>query len=321
LLILLFSQFSNSQSIKLLTDSHPASFRGLSVVSTNLLWVSGSNGTVGRSEDAGNTWKWISVQGYEKTDFRDIEAFDKNTAIIMGIAEPPILLRTTDGGISWQKVFEDDTKGMFLDALDFKDRNHGTVIGDPLNNHFFIANTSDGGKSWNVPKSKPSADSGEACFASSGTNIRKMGKTKSVFVSGGQTTHLFRNDKKIALPLTHGKQSTGANSIAGNQKTMVIVGGDFTKKDKTDSNCVITFDAGNTFQSPQKGPTGYRSCVEFLGKKTWITCGLNGVDISFDDGVNWKNISHESFHVCRKANKGNSVYLAGANGRVAMLSE
>ncbi len=71
--------------------------------------------------------------------------------------------------------------------------------------------------------------------------------------------------------------------------------------------------------SPKVPPSGYRSCVEYLQKDKWITCGLNGVDISEDNGMNWKTISKESFHVCRKAKKGNAVYFAGNGGRVASL--
>lgn len=321
LLIFLFSQFAHAQSIKILTDSLSASFRGLSVVSNDLLWVSGSNGTVGRSKDGGSTWKWISVKGYENTDFRDIEAFDKNTAVIMGIADPAVILRTINGGDSWQKVFEDSSAGMFLDAMDFKNQKNGIVIGDPIKNHFFVATTSDGGKSWQRVSEAiaPVANKAEACFAASGTNIRICRKNFTVFVTGGQSSYLFINNNKIEIPLTHGKQTTGANSIAVSRQTMVIVGGDFADKEKTDSNCILTFDGGHSFQKPLKPPTGYRSCVEFLGKERWITCGLNGVDISSDNGVNWKNISKESFHVCRKAKKGNRVYLAGANGRIALV--
>jgi hypothetical protein len=37
--------------------------------------------------------------------------------------------------------------------------------------------------------------------------------------------------------------------------------------------------------------------------------GLSGVDISMDNGNHWNAISNQSFHVCRKAKKGNAVYF------------
>jgi hypothetical protein len=50
-----------------------------------------------------------------------------------------------------------------------------------------------------------------------------------------------------------------------------------------------------------------------------VTCGTSGVDVSGDGGLNWKLISNESFHVCAKAKKGNAVFLAGKDGRIAKL--
>ena len=311
-----------AQKIEMLTDSGNASFRGLSVVDDYVVWVSGSSGTVGNSVDAGKTWTWMKVKGFEKIDFRDIEAFDKNTALIMGVTEPAQILRTEDGGQTWKVVFEDGAQGMFLDAMDFWDLQNGIVIGDPINGHFFIGKTFDGGKTWSeLPQqNRPMADSGEACFASSGTNIRMLNKTEAVFASGGLSSHVFIHDKKISIPILQGKESTGANSIAvKNKKTMIVVGGDFMKKDDTEKNCVITTNGGATWISPKTSPTGYRSCVEYLSKNKWISCGLNGVDLSNDNGMNWKNISKESFHVCRKAKKGNDVYFAGNGGRVGKL--
>jgi photosystem II stability/assembly factor-like uncharacterized protein len=240
----------------------------------------------------------------------------------MGISEPAYILRTTDGGENWNVVFENNTKGMFLDAMEFWNIQSGIVIGDPINNRFFIGRTFDGGKTWRgIPDQyKPVADSGEACFASSGTNIRKLDKKEAVFVSGGLTSHVFIRDKRIPIPILQGKESTGANSIAvKDKKTMIVVGGDFMRKDDAVRNCVITTDGGTTWVSPKTPPSGYRSCVEYLHKNTWITCGLNGVDISNDNGMNWTNISKESFHVCRKAKKGNAVYFAGNDGKIGKL--
>ena len=319
---LLSSLFGRAQTVRLLTTGTKASIRGLSVVDDKTIWVSGSNGTVGRSLDSGATWRWMTVKGFEKTDFRDIEGFDKTTAVIMGIAEPAYMLRTTNGGDSWQVVFENKTKGMFLDAMEFWNEQAGIVIGDPINGHFFIARTFDGGQTWQgIPeKISPVADSGEACFASSGTNIRKLTNKEAVFITGGLVSNVHIRDSKKRLPLVDGKESTGANSIAvKNKKTWMVVGGDFNSKDDATKNTVITVDAGKTWKSPIAPPTGYRSCIEYLKKKQWITCGLNGVDISNDDGNTFSNISKEGFHVVRKAKKGKAVYFAGGGGRIGKL--
>ncbi|MEO8569352.1 MAG: oxidoreductase [Ginsengibacter sp.] len=311
-----------AQQIKILHSGTDISLRGLSVVNDRTIWVSGSNGTVGKSLDSGNTWKWIQVKGFEKTDFRDIEAFDETQAVIMGVGEPAYILRTIDGGENWKIVYENKTKGMFLDAMEFWNIQSGIVLGDPVDGKFFIARTFNGGDTWRtIPeKNYPVADSGEACFAASGTNIRKFGNDAACFVTGGLHSRLFIRDKKIDLPILQGKETTGANSIAlKNKKLFIVVGGDFNNPDSSFKNCVITKDAGKTWTYPSIPPHGYRSCVEYLGKNKWITCGINGVDISNNDGDTWTLTSKESFHVCRKAKNGNSVFFAGGKGNVGKL--
>jgi hypothetical protein len=314
---------TKGQQIKIVNTGTKTSLRGLSVVSDKVIWVSGSNGTVGKSIDSGKTWKWMIVKGFEKNDFRDIEAFDQSIAVIMGVDAPAYILRTIDGGETWKLVFENKTKGMFLDAMEFWNEQSGIVIGDPINGRFFIARTFNGGDTWqNIPeKNYPVADSGEACFASSGTNIRKLGNDAAVFVSGGLHSNIFIKDKKISLPIVQGKESTGANSLAiKNKKIFIVVGGDFTKSDSTYRNCVISNDGGTTWTYPSTPPHGYRSCVEYIEKKEWISCGLNGVDISNDDGYTWTGIAKESFNACRKAKSGKSVFFAGGKGLIGKLS-
>jgi len=76
---------------------------------------------------------------------------------------------------------------------------------------------------------------------------------------------------------------------------------------------------GKTWKIPKIPPHGYRSCVEYLDPKVLVSCGLNGVDYSVDNANTWKWISKESFHVCRIAKIGKTVYLAGNNGKVGKL--
>ncbi|HAN65096.1 MAG TPA: oxidoreductase [Chitinophagaceae bacterium] len=318
-LLLTIGTASQAQQVQVLTKGTPSSIRGLSVVNDDVVWVSGSAGKVGRSIDGGLHWEWHTVRGYEKTEFRDIEAFDDQTALIMGIGEPAYILRTTDGGQNWQLVYKNDKKGMFLDAMEFWNEQSGIVIGDPIDGRFFIARTFDNGVSWNeIPEpNKPQAIQGEACFASSGTNVRAVQKSEAVFVSGGLQSFLHIRDQKIKIPLMEGRESTGANSFAFKHPyTYMVVGGDFNQRDSIGGNCAITRDRGKSWEIPAVPPHGYRSCVEHIGKKEWLTCGLNGVDYSYDDGLSFSLISQEGFHVCRKAKKGNAVFLAGGNGKI-----
>lgn len=312
----------SAQTIQLLDSAKTPSIRGLSVVNDNIVWVSGANGMIGRSIDGGATFKWTKVDGFAKTDFRDIEAFDTNTAIIMGIDTPGVILKTIDGGISWKIVFMDKRPGMFLDAMEFFNEKSGVVIGDPINGKIFMAVTVDGGDNWRTMPEQlvPAAEKGEAMFASSGTNIRSVGKNELLFITGGTYSRIFIRNDKILLPIIQGKETTGANSLAvWDKKTFAVVGGDFMNAASTEKNCVLTKNAGKTFNVPATPPFGYRSCVEYLSKSKLITCGITGVDVSEDGGNNWRTISATGFHVVRKAKKGKAVFLAGAKGRVAKL--
>ena len=324
-------------SISLLGSSIKVSIRGLSVVNDNIFWASGSGGMVAKSTDGGKNIEWTQVPGFEKRDFRDIEAFDQNTAIIMAVDQPAIILKTTDGGKNWKKVFEDTTTGMFLDAMHFEKVDGklvGMVVGDPIKNKIFYAKTFDGGDSWIKPSKKelkyvPTVPAGEAMFASSGTNIAITNFSSGspwLVVTGGTKSRLkdFLNHSfNDSLPLLQGFSSAGANSIAFNNKIQkgVIVGGDFAHDTISRFNCIlVAFENGNrTYTTPIVNPHGYRSCVVYLDNETLITCGTSGIDISNDGGIHWEQVSKESFHVVQKAKNGRTVYLAGGRGRIAKL--
>ena len=329
---LLFSFFCFAQkdipAISVIAQGKNTSLRGLSVVNDQVVWVSGSNGMIGKSNNGGKDFKWMVVKGFEKNDFRDIEAFDAATAIIMSVGEPGYILRTTDAGESWTVVYENKTKGIFMDAMEFWNRQAGIVIGDPIDGKFFIARTFDNGLTWKeIPDQfKPVADSAEACFAASGTNIRALDHDEAIFITGGSTSHVYIRNDKIKLPLLQGKETTGANSIAvwnryklNGGKNLVVVGGDFSADTARNGVCAYSNNRGKTWKLSKVQPNGYRSCVEFLGEKYLITCGLNGVDFSSDGANTWKSISQEGFHVVKIARLGSAVFLAGKDGKVGKL--
>ncbi len=338
-LFILFLATSYSQkelNIQILTTGTNTSLRGMSVPTETVVWVSGSNGTVGKSTDGGKTWRWLIVTGYEKRDFRDIEAFDSSTAIIMAVDNPAYILKTVDGGTTWKKVFEKNTNGMFLDAMDFKNDKEGICIGDPLpigrdgRRFFYVIRTYDGGNSWlEIPAEQlaPAAN-GEAIFAASGTNISflKHPDFDYAFVTGGMVSNLImigRNNKPnkvVYIPVVQKKESAGTFSMAViGRKKIYCIGGDYKIPANDLDNFSFTLANGNNWKAPlRSGPTGYRSCISIIKNKTMVACGTTGVDFAKNGEKEWRKISSESFNVCIVTPRG-KVYLAGERGKIGRL--
>jgi hypothetical protein len=319
------------QRIEILTSGKPVSLRGLSVVNDEILWVSGSAGSVGLSTDGGKNWKWIQVPRYEKTDFRDIEAFNDHEAVIMGITEPAVILKTTDGGRNWTTVFEDSSRDVFLDALAFSG-DLGIVIGDPIQHKMVLAVSENRGGSWNrisaseATGKNSKADSlgtGETFFAASGSNFQPLPGDEWAGVTGGKkSTLLLSSGEYYTLLMNQGGETTGANSIAinpANSNEAFVVGGDFSHDSSRYMNALHIQLDPFVQTAPQTAPHGYRSCVEYLDNNRLVCCGTSGVDFSEDGGINWKLISGKSFHVCRRSGSGRTIFLAGAHGSIARL--
>jgi photosystem II stability/assembly factor-like uncharacterized protein len=298
------------------------SFRGLSVPSDNVIWVSGTKGTVGRSTDAGKTWEFIAVPNMQTRDFRDIHAFDAMNAIVLSVDSPGYLLKTVDGGKTWKTIFTDTSKGVFFDAMDFNSKRKGVMVGDPINNQPYILEIDFDNEKIEREKTKLTFSDGEAFFAASGTNIQMLKKNGDDFlmVTGGKASRFGNDDKLTSVPITQGKETSGANSIAiRDKKNMIIAGGDFGDEKNSTANCFYTMDGGKTWIAPNTAPVGYKSCVIYITKEKLVACGTTGVDVSEDGGKNWRQISKTSFQTVQKAAEGNAVYLSGPRGRIAKL--
>src|SRR5476651_2179389 len=115
---LLINNIIKAQIITLVCQNKQTNIRGLSVVDEKIAWVSGSNGYIGITDDGGKNWIWQRVKGFEKSDFRDIEAFSDKDAIIMSSGTPALILKTTDGGLNWQLKYHNDDEAYFFDAID-----------------------------------------------------------------------------------------------------------------------------------------------------------------------------------------------------------
>ena len=322
LVILFCQQLVAQTSIKILTEKKGVSIRGLAVPLNNVIWASGSKGSIAKSVNGGESFEWSQVKGFETRDFRAIHAWDENEALIVAVAAPAVILKTIDGGKNWTKVYENADTSMFLDAIAFKDKHTGYVIGDPINDTLFLLETKDRGAHWNkVPSSfwKSKLKEGEAFFASSNSNIGFMNKT-TAFVSGGKTSRIWMDGTAIPLPIMQGGKSTGANSLAVSPDAnhFIIVGGDFMKDTiATNTACAfIKIDNAFRLNPAFTMPHGYRSSAEFIDNDMVVACGTSGVDYSSNRGKTWEFISNQSFHVVKHQPNSKAVFLAGSGGRI-----
>src|SRR5207247_9922675 len=88
-----------------------AHLRGVSAVSATVAWSSGytaTDGVVLRTTDRGATWQDVSPPDSAGLQFRDIEAFDADNAVLMSLGAAPTdfrIYRTSDGGQTWTITF------------------------------------------------------------------------------------------------------------------------------------------------------------------------------------------------------------------------
>lgn len=337
---LLFNSFSFSQSynLEMLSSSKPTNLRGLSVVDSLTIWTCGSNGYIGKSIDGGFTWDWVNPITYEKSDFRDIHAFDAKNVVAMVAGTPALILRTTDGGITWAEAFRSDDKRVFLDALDFWNDTKGVCIGDWINNKPYNLNTFDGGKTWQLQEYDDDfEDESAAYFAASGTCLRMLAYEGDsgflVVTSIAKKNVLVLFDKlkgggfemdPYDIPYETKEPSEGLFSLCIDLKNEVIwvVGGDYAKPN-------IGFSAyydpdEDDFKAPKSQVNGYRSCVELFSYNNTnmvLACGPNGADVSTSniETADWKTISQLPLNTAKKSRIGNTVFLCGKQGTIYKL--
>ena len=190
LLALIIITISANAQWQLQTSNTTADLRGIHSIGKGVAWASGTNGTVLRTEDGGYVWQSCSIPpNAEHLDFRGIQAFDANTAIVMSSGKGDLsrLYKTTDGCHSWKLLFTNPDPDGFWDALVLnRFAKDGELLGDPVNGKFAFWETEDKGNSWQRPKTG-GLDSltDEGAFAASNSSLFLNEEFATGFVTGG----------------------------------------------------------------------------------------------------------------------------------------
>ncbi len=257
-----------------------ADLRGIHSIGNGIVWASGTNGTVLRTTDDGDHWQLCATpSGAEALDFRGIQGFDANAAIVMSSGKGDLsrLYKTTDACHTWKLVFTNPDKDGFWDALRFSrlgptglSETSGVLIGDPVGGIFSVFLTSDSGETWrrwgrgglgwkgNCGERQPKASKDEALFAASNESVFHFFSSNFLFVTGGRSgarlvySDLYDFDgppcwttfSSVRLPLARASSSAGAFAVAAKNSTyfplrLMVVGGDYTKPDESSGNAAF----------------------------------------------------------------------------------
>ena len=343
-----------------LQDSHTtAGLRGIHNVGGGVAWASGTNGTILRTTDDGVTWqRCITPPEADKLDFRGIQAFDENKAIVMSSGKGDLsrLYKTRDGCRTWNLVSTNSDPEGFWDAVQFQHADfglfsmpgNGILIGDPLQKAFDVHVTmnipsakppSAEGETWFIydPKCFPS-QSDEAIFAASNSSLIVFGQSRFMFGTGGKSGARVISSgllvggvsgdvaTAVDVPMAHGSASAGIFSLfAMNRQNIVAVGGDYLQSNESAGTAAFTKDGGKHWTASKTPPHGYRSAVAYdASTKTWITVGPNGTDISRDDGKNWTALKPSPQDTADGDKNWNALslpFVVGPNGRIGKLRD
>jgi len=312
------------------------SIRAIEALNDSTLWFSASGGIYGFTQDGGQHWKIDSMKIESLTpDFRSLAVLNEQTVLLLNAGSPAFIMKSTDRGKVWKTVYKNDSKEIFFDAMKFSDGTSGYALADPIEGQFQILATNDSGDHWDMMRNLPAAFMGEACFASSNSGIDITHNT--IWIGSGVS---YNRVLSFGNESGHWSSTTALVQCCGplqgifsldfyDDQNGIVVGGDYSRKSKTDSTAAITKDGGQSWKIISSGVLPFGSCVKFQpasnAKTIFIAC-LPGIYFSNDAGESWKKLDDESgkeindsYFVLDFSPSGKTLWLAGANGKIARV--
>lgn len=289
----------------------------ISIVSEQVIWATANDysvswpipanhvGKLMKSTDGGATWEIKDIEEAMGRLCWDIHAFDENTACVTttnrGPGNKEGVFRTSDGGETWEEVFNHDAGGTFLH---FFDGQEGVCFQGTD-----IAQTTDGGLNWTVvpgadiPDLLPGENWGGAAFSNSlgnfgnsvwfGTSKGRVFKTED----RGQNwtaynTGLGSNSFLYSFGFIDEKNGLGVFDIAGVAELAKTTNGGTTweKTGNFDFTVVDAIPCANTFMGASYNVGSERTSFSTDFGNTWtIRDSILAANshIFYNPGIGW----------------------------------
>ena len=302
------------------------------VVDPSVVWAVGGGdvaGSVVLTADGGRSWRNITPPGGAAKAFRDVEATDRDHAVVLAAGSSAQIYRTADAGVTWHVVFEDASPSAYYSCMAFFDRRRGLAVSDPVDGRIRLAGTEDGGRSWHIlrnVKMPPAIDGEElissgTCLQAAGTDAWFGTSTPAGVNNRVFTTRDGGRSWSVATTPLPGGDTTGIRSLSfRDSRHGVAIGSDPRQpSDTTGTAAAISSDGGRTW-TLGGATSGLRTSVSWLPgqSRTLIAVG-RGSDVSTDGGQTWRPFDDTTLPGI-DCLRGAGCWAVGAGGLAAKLS-
>jgi photosystem II stability/assembly factor-like uncharacterized protein len=303
------------------------------VVSESKAWFGASRGVWGYTEDAGITWHIDSIKvDTISPQFRSIAVLNDSTVLLLSIASPAYLFKTTNKGKTWRLVYENTNKDIFFDCMKFYTKTSGIALGDPVDGCIQMIRTENAGETWSTVDcaTLPKPEQGEACFAASNSNLDVYAENMW-FATGGLQSRFFHSSdfgKHFTVydhPLPKGEKMSGIYSLDFfDEKVGAIAGSKGDDADSSVTRLALTKNGGRTW-TPILCHLPYTvGCVQFRSTDEFFITSRNGTfrySLKEEKLTEIKDLHGASlkYWTLRISPSGNAIWLAGQNGMIGLV--
>ena len=311
-------------------------FIGISPVNEEVVWISGTGGTYGRTSDGGLTWETGVVRGADSLQFRDVHGVDADIAYLLSIGsgDQSRIYKTVNAGQNWELQFVNPEPEGFFDCIGFWDAQSGMAFSDSFDGVFYIISTDDGGVTWQrIPAERlPPARTGEGSFAASGHCLHVHGDSTAWIGTGASEegdARVLRTTNR-GLTWTYSDTPIAGGSVSGitsvafvDDSRGAVLGGDVTDMESREDNVALTNDGGVTWTMAGRpgfpGPVYGAVYVPEAPVPTLVAVGPMGVGYTVDQGESWETLSDDNHWSVAFASP-KAGWIVGTEGRIAKIS-
>lgn len=228
----------------------------------------------------GKSSKLVYQEKNEKVFYDSMQFWNNKEGIAIGdpLDNKLCILKTTDGGFTWNKLPESKLPQVFEGEAHFAASNTNIII--------------KGKDTW----------------------IVSGGKKARTFYSPDKGDSW----KSYDTPIVQGKQMTGIfTADFYDEKNGFVAGGNYEVLNQNFDNKAITNDGGKTWKLIANNEAfGYASCVQYVPNSQGngiVVVGASGLYYSSDGGSNWKQFSKDPSLYTIRFIDGNTAIAAGRN--------